>query len=774
MREIQISSTAIIKLFVLLFIVKGNLTPAHTQSRQNSDTLIYDIAGRKNILLLHSYHKSFQWTSDINDAIQETLNKEKNMRCFTEYMDTKKYESRDYFELLKKLYLYKYPKGYIDGIICSDNSALNFIIEYGMEIWGDVPVTFCGINNAENYRQKVDTTKIKGIAENIEFAENIQTALKINQQITEVMFITDSTLTGGILMSEAKKSIGALKVSFLYLDNPEEFISQTNAINFKNKLIYILSLYSKIDRTTNELTNEIVHTLKHKTDGLIIGPWDFLLKDLAVGGYVIRAKDQGTEAARIMVATLRNNTPTSFLKPTQYCWMADEEKCIQKNISPSVFPSETIWVNKKSNWLLENKELLLYIFLSINFILMLIFLFITIKRKQKKAESSWAESEKRLEIALEATAGGLWEMRISKRKLYFSIQFAKLLGYSSSEQVNLTFENWPKLMLPNDLATFNSKLDQQYANQIPTINTEARFLTATGEPVWFAIYGKITEWNSLGRPERVTGIIININHKKEFEEQLKQAKEKAELSDRLKSSFLANMSHEIRTPMNAIIGFTEVLLTQENSEADQRQFLQIIKNSGDTLLNLINDIIDISKIESGYMNINIERFHLSEIIESIRTIITNQIHQYEKNVEFIVSCRQEISEIVIESDPLRIKQILLNLCTNSVKFTEEGSINLQINYSSHGITFAVTDTGVGIPPHFINTIFERFRQVDENLFRKFAGTGLGLSITKSLITLLKGEIAVTTQLGKGSTFTVTLPLPSTEINNNKGASNINL
>ena len=174
------------------------------------------------------------------------------------------------------------------------------------------------------------------------------------------------------------------------------------------------------------------------------------------------------------------------------------------------------------------------------------------------------------------------------------------------------------------------------------------------------------------------------------------------------------------------------------------------------------------------MNINIERFHLSEIIESIRTIITNQIHQYEKNVEFIVSCRQEISEIVIESDPLRIKQILLNLCTNSVKFTEEGSINLQINYSSHGITFAVTDTGVGIPPHFINTIFERFRQVDENLFRKFAGTGLGLSITKSLITLLKGEIAVTTQLGKGSTFTVTLPLPSTEINNNKGASNINL
>ena len=753
------------RLIILLFILIWNYADGLSQSNRETDTLI-NRNEQKNILLLHSYHKSFQWTSDVNDAIQERLNEAKNIRCFTEYMDTKRYESKDYFKLLTQLYRYKYPKGYIDAIICTDNSALNFIIESGMDLWGDVPVTFCGINNAKSYRQKVDTTRIKGVAENIEIAQSIRTAFKINQQITEILFVTDSTLTGTLLMAEATKAIAAIPFRFIYLDDQKNFTETINQTDFRNKLVFILSLYSKKDKSSNEITNEAVYLLREKKDALIMGPWDFLLNDLAIGGNIIRAKDQGRAAAQIMVETLYGNQPKPFLTPTQYVWMADEKKCIEKEISKSIFPAETIWINRKTNWIKENKETLLYIFLSINVVLMLIFLFVTIRRKQKKAESSWAESEKRLEIALEATTGGLWDMLISERKLFVSDQFARLLGYQSTTEFNMTFENWPKLILDNDMEQFNKTLNTLYSNNIPTINTEVRLLKATGEPEWFAIFGKITQWNANRRPERATGIIININHKKEFEEQLKQAKEKAEISDRLKSSFLTNMSHEIRTPMNAIIGFTEILLTQHNSLENQRQYLNIIKNSGDSLLNLINDIIDISKIESGYMNINIERFRLIEIVDSIKSVIVNQISQYEKEIEFVVNCRQDLDTIIIESDPLRIKQILLNLCTNSVKFTEAGSIELNINYSSNNIIiFSVTDTGVGIPPQFFNTIFERFRQVDENLFRKNVGTGLGLSITKSLVHMLKGEISVTSQLGRGSTFTITMPLPSSEINN---------
>lgn len=721
--------------------------------------------GNKNILLLHSYHKGFQWTSDINEAICQTLEDEKMLRTFSEYMDTKKHESKAYFEILKELYLHKYPKGYIDAIICSDNSALDFIITYGNEIWGDVPVTFCGINHAHSYLDKVDTIRINGISENIEINPAIKTALKINPQITDIIFVTDSTLTGTLLMQEAKKAGMAFNTSFLYLDDAQQFEKSIHETDFRNKLVFTLSLFSKKNKIPNELSKEHVYLLNQK-DALIMGPWDFLLNNLAVGGKMIRATDQGRDAARIMIEKLHGNkAPRPFLTPTQYIWMADEMKCIEKNIPKSIFPPDTVWVNKKVNWINQHEDLLFNIFLVLNISLILSLLFITIKRKQRKAESSWAESEKRLEIALEAASGGLWDIHVDKEDLFISEQFAHLLGYKSVMELDLTFANWIKLLFPADLEQFTDKINLHYINQTPQINAEARFVRKDGEPVWFAIYGRITSRDIEGRPERITGIIININRQKEFEEQLKQAKEKAEISDRLKSSFLANMSHEIRTPMNAIIGFTEIVMTQENSPEDQFHYLNIIKNSGDTLLNLINDIIDISKIESGYMNITIEKFALSEVVESIRNIISNQISHYNKNIHFNIISHPELPGILLESDPLRIKQILLNLCTNAVKFTDSGHIELKITHTANRIEFSVTDTGSGIPPNFVNTIFDRFRQVDENSFRKFSGTGLGLSITKSLVNMLKGQISVTTQLGKGSTFTVALPLPSTPIVN---------
>ena len=761
MRNIRISLKA--QIFILLYIFTYCISEGHAQTKQPMDAT-QGIKHQKNILLLHSYHKGFQWTSDINEAICETLKDEKKIHSFSEYMDTKKHESKAYFEILKELYKYKYPKGYIDAIICSDNSALDFVIEYGDEIWGNIPVSFCGINNANSYRQKVDTTRIKGVAENIEITTAVKTALKINPQITDIIFVTDSTLTGTILMQEAQKAAAAFNVQFIYLDDAQDFVKRIEKTDFRNKMVFILSLYSKQNKLSNELSKEIVYDL-NRHDALIMGSWDFLLNGLSIGGQVIRAKDQGEEAALIMVEMLNNLNNRAFLTETKYVWMADEKKCFEKSIVKSVFPPNTIWVNRKTSWLSENEDLLFNIFLGINFFLLLSLLFFTIKRKQKKAESSWAESEKRLEIALEAAAGGLWDVLISKKQLFISTQFARLLGYNSVEELDLSFENWTKLIFSNDLEIFTDKIYLHYTRQTPKINADCRFIKSTGEPVWFAIYGKITEWSSDGKPERVTGIIININQQKEFEEQLKQAKEKAEISDRLKSSFLANMSHEIRTPMNAIIGFTEIVMTQENTQEDQQQFLNIIKNSGDTLLNLINDIIDISKIESGYMNISIEKFQLVEIVESIKNIIANQISTYEKDIKFYITSHPELADITIESDPLRIKQILLNLCTNAVKFTDTGYIELNIIHTEHQVKFSVKDTGTGIPPNFVNTIFDRFRQVDENSFRKFSGTGLGLSITKSLVNMLKGEISVTTQLGHGSTFTVTIPLPTTEISN---------
>ena len=246
--------------------------------------------------------------------------------------------------------------------------------------------------------------------------------------------------------------------------------------------------------------------------------------------------------------------------------------------------------------------------------------------------------------------------------------------------------------------------------------------------------------------------------RKEIENRLIEEQKKATESDRLKSAFLANMSHEIRTPMNAILGFSELLEDESQDELDKVLFVKLIRKNGEILLNLINDIIDISKIEANLLSIRKKPINLNKFLNEvsnhyIETIATRN----DRKIRFLTINNIEPDQIII-TDEIRLRQILDNLIGNAIKFTPEGSITLNVKKEGKAIYYSVSDTGIGIPADQQSTIFERFMQAEHDQGVNFGGTGLGLAISKNLIELLGGNLHVDSKAGEGSIFYFQLPI----------------
>lgn len=257
----------------------------------------------------------------------------------------------------------------------------------------------------------------------------------------------------------------------------------------------------------------------------------------------------------------------------------------------------------------------------------------------------------------------------------------------------------------------------------------------------------------------VAMIASNITELKQTEEELRLAKDKAEESERLKSSFLANMSHEIRTPLNGILGFSKLLARNGLSEEKKNHYISLIDNNGNHLMSIISDILDIAKIESNQLEINCIDFNLNPLFDSLMEMSNTMLSKKEtEHLSITTSKGLPSARAVLHTDPMRLTQILRNLLENAIKFTQSGSVNFGYKeYGDSHLYFYVKDTGIGISKENLQVIFQHFRQEDETITRRFGGTGLGLSICKHLVKHLGGEIGVESEKGKGSTFYFILP-----------------
>jgi PAS domain S-box-containing protein len=265
-----------------------------------------------------------------------------------------------------------------------------------------------------------------------------------------------------------------------------------------------------------------------------------------------------------------------------------------------------------------------------------------------------------------------------------------------------------------------------------------------------------------GNPVALIGIAIDITERKKAFQELISAKEKAEESDKLKSAFLANISHELRTPLNAIIGFSG-LMAESSKDQDNITNLKIIFNSGYHLLGLVEDILDISMIETGQFKYSFEIVHLASVLNEVRDIIKGELIKYNKTgIEFVLNIDPLADDLTIKTDSKRLIQVLINLLKNALKFTDEGQVAFGYSRIAKDdiefLKFYVKDTGIGIDKKYHEIIFNIFRQVDDTSTRKYGGTGIGLSIAKRIVEMFGGEIWVESELGKGSIFYFTIPL----------------
>ncbi len=329
----------------------------------------------------------------------------------------------------------------------------------------------------------------------------------------------------------------------------------------------------------------------------------------------------------------------------------------------------------------------------------------------------------------------------------------ELTGYKAQEIIGKKCATFSFGSCTEGCIMFNS--EKAYPRQ----GIEAKIITRHGEIrhiVKNTDYLRDKEGNITGGIESFE----DITEKKKAFEDMYISKKKAEDSDRLKSAFLANMSHEIRTPMNGILGFINVLKDKSLSIKEHDQYVDIIGSSGKHLLTLINDIIDISRIEAGQLQVNKKVFSVKKMMDELYDVFSMDIIEKRKKVRLHKFYQLNPKDDLIETDPDRLRQVITNLLSNAIKFTQEGSIAYGVRKLATNagmVEFFVSDTGIGIPEEKQHEVFERFVQVDSSNSRNFGGTGLGLAISKGLITMMGGDIQVHSTLGKGTEFTFILP-----------------
>ena len=375
--------------------------------------------------------------------------------------------------------------------------------------------------------------------------------------------------------------------------------------------------------------------------------------------------------------------------------------------------------------------------------------------KQKEAERALASQEALYRTLIEAAPQIIWVADADGQVALLNKAWHEFSGRTDEESLGT---RWAEALHPEDLPDVLAKWERAYTHG-ETYSGECRFQAKDGSYQTFIFIGTPVRDES-GRIINWVGINTNIADRVEAEIALQEAKDAAEYANRAKSEFLATMSHELRTPLNAIIGFSEILRDEiiGTVNDEQKELAIDIHTSGNHLLAMINDILDLSKIEAGKMDLQLENFSVKEAVTEVNTIVNALANK--KQIQLTLEFDQDIS---IEADKIKFKQILYNLLSNAIKFTDEGGeVTTKFEATHSALLGSVTDTGVGISPQDREKLFQPFTQLDASSTRTHSGTGLGLALTNRLIQLHGGKIRVESEINEGSTFSFTFPLRQQE------------
>lgn len=376
------------------------------------------------------------------------------------------------------------------------------------------------------------------------------------------------------------------------------------------------------------------------------------------------------------------------------------------------------------------------------------------RRERQRVQSELKESEDRWQLALRGTNDGIWDWNLKNNTVFFSTRWKEMLGYADDEIAN-HFDEWSKRVHPEDLGWVTEAIQDHFAGKTQFYTTEHRVRCKDGTYKWILARGQAL-WDEAGNPIRMVGSHTDITPAKQMEAALRQQAETLAEANRLKDEFLAVVSHELRTPLNSILGWSQILGSRKLNESTTARALETIERNAKLQKQLIEDLLDVSRVIQGKLSLTVSPTNLVPIIEA--AIETVRVAADAKAVQLQSLLDDSVG--LVNGDADRLQQVAWNLLSNAIKFTPEaGCVQIQLTRVADHVQITVSDTGIGIKAEFLPYVFDRFRQQNSSKTRTYGGLGLGLAVVRHLVELHGGTVHVDSRgEGQGTTFTVQLPL----------------
>lgn len=541
-------------------------------------------------------------------------------------------------------------------------------------------------------------------------------------------------------------------------------------------VLYVLWAFTRSQNKRRQSENALRETEeKYRTifENAVDGIFQTTLDGHYISANPALARIYGYESPEELIANLTNISTQLYVDSNR---RVEFKQLIQEHGTVSDFESQIygkngkmIWISESARAVRDTQGKILYYEGAVQDI-----------TRRKQAEEELTQSQQRLSFHLEHTSLAVIEWNVNFEVVEWNPAAQAIFGYSKSEAIG---RHAAGLIVPEHVKEQVNQVWQALLSQQGGTRSTNENVTKDGRVITCDWYNTVL-LNDDGKVMGVTSLINDITERERVKAELRQAKEAAEIANCAKSQFLANMSHELRTPLNAIIGYSE-MLQEEAEDLEQEDFipdLQKIHAAGKHLLGLINDILDLSKIEAGRMELYLETFDISAMAEDVVTTLQPLVDKNNNTLK--IQFDNELGSM--HADLTKVRQSLFNLLSNACKFTQQGTITLTVSRGRDGdgenfstriqdgesiatsssplpaispdwITFQVTDTGIGMTPEQMSRLFEAFTQADASTTRQYGGTGLGLAITKKLCQMMGGDVMVESEVGKGSTFTIHLP-----------------
>ena len=727
----------------------------------------------KRILIVQSYEPDFQAYKDIEEAFKKGFQKEGiHASIFTFYLNCEAYQSpeekqRIYTEL-NTLSLWK-P----DIIIVNDDQATYSLLACEHPLLDSVPIVFTGVNYP-NIPLIQKYPNVSGFWDKPDYRKNVELIERIMGKCV-IVRVSDSTALDKKILKDMDEQIKGLcskarpdYLKYPQYSSPSDKKRSSSLVRFPKVPFDSLYIQTIQPRTSSNLIwglgtstyNKAYLATKRDYTSIALGRFCSFPSFSAInesvgydgdfiGGYMTPVESQTQEALRRAASILKGTPANSFPQITESAknYLFDYPTLNKWGIDWKELPQNSIFLNMPFVVRYQTYIILCGILLTLFILWTLFYQRVQYRREashKKQAQESLRKEKEFLSLALES--GDIFAFRYSNGVFEFDHDFYKSLDMPIKPITSTQFQESIHPEDREDFIQHKHLLDTGFPSR--KITRRRYNFNGKGHIWWEFRYaqaknGQDSTRNNVG----VNGLCLNIQQSKEVEEDLIKARIRAEEADQMKSAFLANMSHEIRTPLNAIVGFSTLISESEDKE-EIKEFAKIIHANNELLLNLINDILDMSKIEAGILDFLYTEVEINELIQ---TLWRSYRFKIKEGVEFRTELPAE--SYIIHTERNRLSQVLANFINNACKYTFEGMITIGYEIRKDDIYFFVTDTGKGIAEENISRVFDRFAKLDS--FTQ--GTGLGLSICELIIKHLGGEIGVESSVGKGSTFWCTVP-----------------